>query len=303
MQELRETSIIHFQGVYQGYEGDPTYNDIEASVKSGTKIILDRIDLSIRPGAFVTVVGPSGCGKSTLLRLVIGQESPLGGDLFFENSPIKTPNLDRAVVYQNYSLFPNLTVLDNVVSSFRLQGIPFLWSIKKREYIDEAMSFLKRAGIENHAKKYPHELSGGQKQRVAIVQSLIQKPKVLCMDEPFSALDPGTREDMQMFLLELWEEIGITVLFVTHDLEEAAYLGTRLIALSQYYNQSEERDYGGAKVVCDHSLNNRGLSPSVKKTPEFGEFLENVRKEAFDPSYLQHVSDFSLNHERSFQAL
>ena len=152
-----------------------------------------------------------------------------------------------------------------------------------------------------HADKYPAQLSGGQRQRGAIAQALIQQSKILCMDEPFSALDPGTRESLQMFLLELWEETKMTIFFVTHDLEEAVYLGTRLVALSQYYcDDRTEQDVRGAKIVVDRQFDNRALSPAVKASAEFAEMVQAVRHQAFDPSYLQHVKEFDLSHPHSW---
>ena len=143
-------------------------------------------------------------------------------------------------------------------------------------------------------------------QRVAIAQSLIMKPKLLLMDEPFGALDPDTREDLQLFLIELWEEQKMTVFFITHDLEEAAFLGTRLLVLSQYY--SDDRGDGptvnrGSKIVADHTLPRYMTSTTIKRTEEFGDLLHQVRQEGFNPEYLQHAREFNLTHPDSFQTL
>lgn len=268
----------------------------------GDKVILDDIDLSIGRGELVTVVGPSGCGKSTLLRLVIGQEGPTRGNLYIEGGEVGPPNPDRGVVYQHYSLFPNLSTLDNVTVNRRLALYPWQWRQSRKAIYEEGMAYLERVDMAEHAHKYPAQLSGGQRQRVAIAQALIQKSKILCMDEPFSALDPGTREALQMFVLELWEETKMTIFFVTHDLEEAVYLGTRLVALSQYYTDDRvDVASRGAKVVVDRQFcsGDRAMSPAIKATAEFAETIQEIRLQAFDPSHTQHISEFDLSHPHS----
>ena len=143
-------------------------------------------------------------------------------------------------------------------------------------------------------------------QRVAIAQALIMKPKILLMDEPFGALDPGTREDMQVFLLEIWEKFNMTIFFVTHDLEEALFLGTRIVALSQFYSDNrsgEVTPHHGAKIVADYKIGDKAMSASAKQSENFGAMIAKVRKEGFDPEHLQHVTEFNLNHPDSFQTL
>lgn len=286
--KLRESSLLHLEDVYKRY---------------GDKTILDDIDLSVGHGEFVTVVGPSGCGKSTMLRLVIGQESQCEGDILMDGIPIGPPNPDRGVVYQNYSLFPHLTAIENVTLNRRLALKPWQWGMSKQAILEEGMAYLERVNMAEHAFKYPAQLSGGQRQRVAIAQSLIQRSKILCMDEPFSALDPGTRESLQLFLLELWEETKMTIFFVTHDLEEAVYLGTRLIALSQYYSDDRKDQSGrGAKIVVDRKFGSgdQALSPAIKATAEFAETIHDIRRQAFDPEHKQHVANFDLSHPHSW---
>jgi NitT/TauT family transport system ATP-binding protein len=168
------------------------------------------------------------------------------------------------------------------------------------------MRYLMRMRLAEHAHKYPHQLSGGMQQRVAIAQSLIMKPKILLMDEPFGALDPDTREDMQLFLLELWQEERMTVFFVTHDLEEAAFLGTRILVLSQYY--ADDRGDGpevrrGSKIVADHPLPRAVAGTGIKRSAGFIELLEQIREEGFNPDHLQHMRDFNLKHPDSFRTL
>lgn len=292
---------LHIQDLYMQY---------------GENVILDNIDLSVSEGAFVTVVGPSGCGKSTLLRLILGQEKPTNGSILIDRKPVGTADVDRGIVYQKYSLFPNLTVLDNVLLGKKLGKNKSLWRSNKNELVDEAMHFLSSVKLAEHAGKYPHELSGGMQQRVAVMQALIMKPRILMMDEPFGALDPGTREDIQVFLLERWIEHGMTIFFVTHDLEEAVFLGSRIITLSQYYTDDRhdsddprpyEKKWHGSKIVSDHSIKhmNDDIRKSVneKLTQEFTELVEEIRHDGFNPVNCQHVSDFKLNHRNSFQTL
>jgi len=283
--------LLHIDNVYKRY---------------GEKVVLDNIDLSVSAGELCTVVGPSGCGKSTLLRLILGQEAVSAGNIFLGGEAIGLPDTLRGVVFQKYSLFPHLTVLQNVMLGRRLRrGLLQNWKLRGQDK-DEAMQFVEKVRLKGHEHKFPHELSGGMQQRVAIAQALITRPKILLMDEPFGALDPQTRESMQLFLLELWEQEKMTIFFVTHDLEEAAFLGTRLFALSQYYSDDRgDRNYAqrGAKIVADHKLSSQAQSSAIKNNPEFTEFLDYIRKAAFDPEFLQHVGEFNLTHSDSFQTL
>lgn len=291
MEDLKNRSFLFLQDVYKAY---------------GNKVILDDIDLAVGKGEIITVVGPSGCGKSTLLRLILGQEAPTNGTMLLEGKPVGFADPTRGIVYQKYSLFPHRTVLGNVLEGPRLSLGFWERRRRKQELADEATHYLEKVNLAEHLRKYPHQLSGGMRQRVAIAQSLIMKPRILLMDEPFGALDPGTRESMQMFLLELWEELGMTIFFVTHDLEEAVFLGTRILALSQYYTDDRGNGTGikrGARIVFDHPLPKEAQSAEVKETAEFGELIQQVRRDGFDPEYLQHAKDFNLRHPDSFQTL
>jgi len=270
----------------------------------GDKLILDNISLAVKAGEFCTVIGPSGCGKSTLLKLILGQEQITKGSMSVSGKPVERPGPERGIVYQKYSLFPNLTVLENATLGPRLSKSYMHQLRNKGLYDREAMEYLKRANLDKHANKYPHELSGGMQQRAAIIQALMMKPDILLMDEPFGALDPQTREDMQLFVLELWEQVGMTVFFVTHALEEALYLGTRCFVLSQYYSDDRveaEWDKRGAKIVADHHLSNQANSSEIKETPEFIHLMHQIRQDGFDPEYLQHVKEFNLKHPDSHQ--
>ncbi|MEM8961490.1 MAG: ABC transporter ATP-binding protein [Acidobacteriota bacterium] len=278
------------------------------SVAYGDLVILHDIDLRMQKGEFCTVVGPSGCGKSTLLRLVLGQQRATSGRLLLNGHPLGRADPTRGIVFQHYSLFPHLTVLQNVIQGHVLPGLPFfLRGAKRRRVEAEAMAYLDEAGIADQAKKYPHQLSGGQKQRAAIIQAILTHPDIVLMDEPFSALDPGTREDMQQLLLRLWIEHDLTVLFVTHDLEEAVFLGTRLIALSKYYSdgRSASPDQHGARIVVDLMLRERNLLPdaTIKSEAKFAKLIEQIKNQAFDPEAFQHVLTHDLSHPDAYFTL
>ena len=271
----------------------------------GDKMVLRDIDLAVAEKELCTVVGPSGCGKSTLLRLVLGQERPTRGTILVDGKPVGFPGPDRGIVYQKYSLFPHLSVLENVMLGKRLSAGFFGRFRHRKEFRDEATYFLEKVKLAEHGGKYPHELSGGMQQRVALAQTLIMKSKILLMDEPFGALDPGTREDMQIFLLKLWEEFEMTIFFVTHDLEEAVFLGTRIFVLSQYYSDINGNTVpnGGSRIVADYPLPRRAFSTAVKQTSEFTSLIDQIRQEGFNPLHRQRVTAFNLRHPDSFQTL
>jgi NitT/TauT family transport system ATP-binding protein len=217
------------------------------------KRVLNGISLDIRQGEFVSVVGQTGCGKSTLLRLVLAEEMPSRGQVLIEGKPRTQPDRRCGYVPQKYSLFPDRTVLENVMFGLEVTEIGLLGSLsakrraQRREFQAEALGYLRRMGLrEADAAKYPHQLSGGMQQRVAIAQSLMMRPKILLMDEAFSALDPGTRMSMQRLIKKLWRETGTTILFVTHNPREAVTLATRVIALG-HPGQPED----GAAIVLD----------------------------------------------------
>ena len=246
------------------------------------KDVLSELDLSIQEGEFVTLVGPSGCGKSTLLRLIIGQEQVSSGEIILCGQPIGPPDPKRGVVFQNYSLFPHLTVLENVILSRKLGLSRWAWRDLRREAEEEGQDMLQMVKMMEHAKKYPHQLSGGQRQRVAIAQTLLQKPTILCLDEPFSALDPRTRESLQLFLKEIWKDFKMTILFVTHDLEEALILGTRLVSLGA--DQSSPAI--GSKVLIDRDISDPCIQATLdaERRNKLRGIPEEIRRLATDPS-------------------
>ena len=187
---------------------------------------VDRIDLEVTAGAFVCLLGPSGCGKTTLLNLFAGFETPTTGAVRLDGRPVERPGPERGVVFQEHALFPWLTVLDNVTAGKRLRARS---RPEQRRVADRYLAMVHLEGFEHH---YPHQLSGGMRQRVSIARVLANEPEVLLMDEPFAALDAITRETLQRELIRIWEETGKTIVFVTHNIEEAVVLGDRIAVMT-----------------------------------------------------------------------
>ncbi|PYF12958.1 NitT/TauT family transport system ATP-binding protein [Rhodobacter viridis] len=221
----------------------------------GQQIVLENISLTIAPRAFVALVGPSGCGKTTFLRLLLGQEVPTRGEILLDGQPLpREPGPDRGVVYQRYSVFPHMTVLGNVMAGPEMKTARFLgrrFGAARRAIAEEARAMLAEVGLAGAEDKYPAQLSGGMQQRLALAQALMMKPRVLLLDEPFGALDPGIRSDIHRLMQRLWNETPMTVVMVTHDLKEAFTLATRIIAFERRRDRPEERDRYGASVGSD----------------------------------------------------
>ena len=193
---------------------------------SGGVRALDQVDFTVAEGEFVALLGPSGCGKSTLLNLVAGFEKLTEGRMLFDGQPVSRPGPDRGVVFQEASLLPWLTVWENVVFGPKVQGL------LRNEYEPRAHEILKIVGLEAFHEALPVQLSGGMRQRVGIARALVMQPKALLMDEPFGALDAQTRLSMQQLLLEVWQRLNTTVLFVTHDIDEAILLADRVCVMT-----------------------------------------------------------------------
>lgn len=223
-------------------------------------LAIDNVSLSIRTGEFVCLVGPSGCGKTTLLNIIAGFILPTGGTVRLRDKVIKRPGPDRGVVFQEYSLFGWLTVRGNVEFGLRMAGTP----ANERQRI--ATHYLRLVGLEAAAARYPFELSGGMKQRVAIARALVTNPEVLLMDEPFAALDAMTRSSLQSELLSIWETERKTVVFVTHNIAEALYLGDRLIVMSPGPGRIQD------EVVVPLAR------PRRRTSPAFNELYERLEK-------------------------
>ena len=222
--DARPAAVV-FQGVTKIYGQGTSREYVAISDVSFT--IPDVID----HGEISSFLGPSGCGKSTVLRLVAGlepQHPPTSGTVTVLGQTVLGPGADRGMVFQDYTSFDNRTVLDNVIFGLECRGVP------RREREAEGLEWIAKVGLDprRDATKYPHELSGGMRQRVAIARTLILRPRVILMDEPFGALDPATRLDMQDLLVKLWREVQATVLFVTHSVEEAVYLGDRVFVMA-----------------------------------------------------------------------
>jgi NitT/TauT family transport system ATP-binding protein len=225
----------------------------------GEQVVLEGLNLSIAEGEFCTMVGASGCGKSTFLRLLLGQEVPSKGTILLDGQPLANePDASRGVVFQRYSVFPHLSVLDNVALGLELPRARLLGRLfgsAKRDAREQAAALLHKVGLGHALDKYPMQLSGGMQQRLAIAQALIMKPRVLLLDEPFGALDPGIRKDMHALLLELWRETKLTVFMVTHDLSEGFNLGTRLMVFDKVRIDPHAPGAYGARITYDIPLN------------------------------------------------
>ena len=230
---------------------------------------LEPVDLDIGDNDFITILGPSGCGKSTLLRIVAGLDRATGGRVLLDGTAVTGPGADRGMVFQSYTLFPWLTVRENIAFGLRERGI----SETERGRI--ADSFIERVGLKGFENHWPKQLSGGMQQRTAIARALANDPKILLLDEPFGALDNQTRALMQEMLLGIWERDRKTVMFVTHDIEEAIFLGSRVVVMSARPGRIKSE----IKIDLPHPR-----SYKIKTTPEFvalkERLVEEIRSEA-----------------------
>jgi NitT/TauT family transport system ATP-binding protein len=296
---------ISLTGVEVSYPGDGPRS-------SGRHVVLNNVRLNIRAGEFLSLVGPTGCGKSTVLRLILGSQFPTRGQVLVDGQAVAGVNRERGVVFQKYSLFPHLTVLENIAYGPLLERTSMPQRVfytpayrrVRRESLAEAQQYLGRIGLNPwDGDKFPYELSGGMQQRVAIAQALMMRPKILLMDEPFGALDHNTRLAMQLLILEQWEEYRMTVVFVTHDLEEACYVGTRVIGLSQYWSDDVGKPGVGATIVTDLPTPGGHPKPTgIRSVAEFSTLLERVRHDALDPNNRQRVHEFDLSHRDALKA-
>lgn len=252
----RHTVKISLQGVEKRFR----------TARGEEQVALSQVNLEIAEGEFVCLVGPSGCGKTTLVNLMAGFDKPTSGQVVIEARPVTGPDPDRILIFQDYGLYPWKTVLENVL--FGLQAR----KVSPAEARERARATLELVGLQAAAGKHPHELSGGMKQRVAIARALAVEPSVLFMDEPFAALDAFTRLHLQDELLRIWEEKRPTVVFVTHDLDEAIYLGQRVVLMAP--------GPGRIQRIIDVSL------PRPRERT-LGDFAR-VRRELFEEFHLVH---------------
>jgi NitT/TauT family transport system ATP-binding protein len=228
------------------------------------QVVLERVNLEIPSGSFNVLIGPSGCGKTTFLRLLLSMEQPSRGSILLDGEPLPPePGPDRGIVFQRYSVFPHLTVIQNVILGLefgRSRMLGKLFGAARRRAIEEAERCIESVGLDTARDKYPAQLSGGMQQRLAIAQTLIRKPKLLLLDEPFGALDPGTKQQMYELTTRLWHEEKITVFMVSHDLKEAFTLATRVLTFDKVRVDPDAPGRFGATITFDLPLTKKTVS-------------------------------------------
>jgi NitT/TauT family transport system ATP-binding protein len=221
-------------------------------------VVLENVNLQVDDHEFVTIVGASGCGKTTFLKMLLGIETPTRGAFLIDGQPLPNePGPDRGIVFQRYSLFPHLTVMGNLLLGLELQGSPILcrlFGARRRRALDQARELLEAVGLQAAADKYPAQLSGGMQQRLSIAQSVICEPKILLLDEPFGALDPGITSDMHTLILKLWNMNKMTIFMVTHDLQESFALGTRVLVFDKVRIDAQAPEAFGATITFNIPL-------------------------------------------------
>jgi NitT/TauT family transport system ATP-binding protein len=242
----------------------------------GQHVVLENVSLEVGDGEFVTIVGASGCGKTTFLRMLLGVERPTRGQFLVDGAPLPDePGPDRGIVFQRYSLFPHLTVEENLLLGLELRAAPFtgrLFGRRRRAALEKADALLEAVGLVAARRKLPAQLSGGMQQRLSIAQSVICEPRILLLDEPFGALDPGITADMHVLIKALWAQNKMTVFMITHDLRESFALGTRVLVFDKLRNDPQAPEAFGATITYD--------IPAGGKRPR----QEDVRLRAGDPA-------------------
>lgn len=255
----------------------------------GTITALKDINFKAHRREFVCVIGPSGCGKSTLIRILAGLESASSGSVLLNGEEVKGPGPDRGMVFQGYTLFPWLSVKRNVMFGLLQSGH------SRSSAEEQAFQWIDLVGLSKFVDSYPHQLSGGMKQRVAIARALANQPKILLMDEPFGALDPQTRCKMQGHLMEIWRNIDITIVFITHDLDEAIYLADRILVLKAHPGEVEElievpvpQPRDSPQFLSDEFLATKQRLEELIHPPEDG---EDISADKLNMVRMVHVSD------------
>ena len=227
----------------------------------GRHVVLERVHLEVNEGEFVTIVGASGCGKTTFLRMLLGVERPTRGTFLVDGQPLPDePGPDRGIVFQRYSLFPHLTVEENLLLGLELREAPVLgrlWGARRRAAREKVAEMLQAVGLFEARARYPAQLSGGMQQRASIAQSVICAPRILLLDEPFGALDPGTTADMHALIKTLWAQHRMTVFMITHDIRESFQLGTRVLVFDKVRIDPQAPEAFGATITYDIPTNTR----------------------------------------------
>ncbi|MBI3187697.1 MAG: ABC transporter ATP-binding protein [Gammaproteobacteria bacterium] len=245
----------------------------------GDNVVLENINLTVKEHEFVTIVGASGCGKTTFLRMLLGEETPTRGSFMLDGKPLPDePGPDRGIVFQRYSVFPHLTVLENVMLGLEFAASPFLGKLfgtARKQAQSKAEAILNEVGLYEVRNHYASQLSGGMQQRLSIAQSVIREPRILLLDEPFGALDPGITDDMHKLILRLWDEHKMTIFMITHDIKEGFELGTRLLVFDKVRRDAQAQSAYGATITYDLPL--KSVDRNVAK-----EVAEQTRRtEAF----------------------
>jgi ABC-type nitrate/sulfonate/bicarbonate transport system ATPase subunit len=249
-QDSGRPPIVEFRGVTVRFGSVTAIHDVSFAIED-----------SPNRGEFITIIGPSGCGKSTVLNLIAGFLRPTQGEILVHGVPVSGPGRDRGMIFQQYSSFPHLTVMDNVLFGLTVNKAEM--GLDHAGRVNRAKELIAQVGLNGHEAKYPHQLSGGQQQRVAIARTLAIEPRILLMDEPFSALDEPTRLEMQELLVGIWHRIQPTIFCVTHSVAEAVYLGDRLWIFSQAPGQI-------AYDIRDEIPFSAGIPPlKAQEQPEF----------------------------------
>ncbi|WP_300302809.1 ABC transporter ATP-binding protein [Ferrovibrio sp.] len=238
---------------------------------------LEPTSIAVEDNDFITILGPSGCGKSTLLRIVAGLDQPTTGNVLLDGQPVREPGPDRGMVFQSYTLFPWLTVRENICFGLREKGVA------EKQQAETAARFIEQVGLKGFENHYPKQLSGGMQQRTALARALANDPKILLLDEPFGALDNQTRALMQELLLGIWEKARKTVLFVTHDIDEAIFMANRVLVMTAR----------PGRVKCDIAIDlPHPRHYTVKTTPEFAAYkarlTEEIRVESIRAAQDEH---------------
>ncbi|MEI3161834.1 MAG: ABC transporter ATP-binding protein [Lachnospirales bacterium] len=269
--EIIAVNNLNYNGIEPAIKGDELISiegvDLTYSGRTGTIKALDNINFNIFPGEFVCILGPSGCGKSTLLKILAGFIQPTSGIVKLDGNEINGIDWHRGVVFQNPPLYEWLSVKNNISFGPKMRKLP------KKEYSKLADEYIEKVGLTGFANKKIYELSGGMKQRVSIARALINNPEILLMDEPFGALDALTRENIQNLIRKIWWNTGKTILFITHDVEEALLLASRIIVLSKHPGRIIEDIYVNfsKKIIEDNNVD-------IKFTEEFYKYREKLLK-------------------------